>query len=56
VGFAGGQANGHQLVNRTGEMVVLLEVGDRRAGDVATFPENTVEEVDEALGRRPKRG
>ena len=54
VGFAGGQANGHQLINRTDRMVVLLEVGDRRGGDVATFPENTAEEVDEALGKRAR--
>jgi uncharacterized cupin superfamily protein len=52
VGFAGGQANGHQLINRTDKTVVLLEVGDRRVGDVVTFPENTTEEVDDALGRR----
>lgn len=37
VGFpAGGTA--HQLVNRTGEDVVYLEVGDRSAGDEGSYP------------------
>jgi len=33
---AGGTA--HQLVNRSAEDVVVLEVGDRTAGDEGTYP------------------
>lgn len=36
-GFAAG-GRAHQLVNRTGEDVVYLEIGDRTAGDEATYP------------------
>ncbi|MCY3875676.1 MAG: cupin domain-containing protein [Rhodobacteraceae bacterium] len=37
VGFpAGGDA--HHLVNRTWQDVVILEIGDRPAGDSATYP------------------
>ena len=39
-GFRAGTGNGHQLVNRTTEDVVYLEVGDRTAGDSATYPDD----------------
>ena len=39
-GFRAGTGNGHQLVNRTTEEVVYLEVGDRTAGDSATYPDD----------------
>lgn len=40
-GFAaGGQA--HQLVNRTDEAVVYLEVGDRTPGDSVTYPADDI--------------
>jgi uncharacterized cupin superfamily protein len=39
-GFRAGTGNGHQLVNRTGRDVVILEVGDRTAGDVGTYPDD----------------
>jgi len=39
-GFRAGTGNGHQLVNRTGDVVVFLEVGDRSPGDSATYPDD----------------
>ena len=38
-GFRKGEANGHHLVNETGEVVVYLEVGTRRAGDDVDYPD-----------------
>lgn len=32
-GFPAGQDDGHQLVNRSHEVVVYLEIGDRTVGD-----------------------
>ena len=39
-GFRAGTGNGHQLVNRTTEDVVYLEVGDRTAGDSVIYPDD----------------
>lgn len=39
-GFAAGVANGHHLVNRSGEQAVYLEVGDRATPDRAEYPDN----------------
>lgn len=39
-GFKSGTGNGHQLVNRSNADVVYLEVGDRSAGDAATYPDD----------------
>ena len=39
-GFRAGAGNGHQLLNRTAEDVVYLEVGDRTAGDSVTYPDD----------------
>lgn len=39
-GFKADTGNGHQLLNRTGEEVLYLEVGDRTAGDSATYPDD----------------
>jgi uncharacterized cupin superfamily protein len=38
-GFPAGKADGHCLVNRSGQDAVYLEVGDRRAGDEVTYPD-----------------
>jgi uncharacterized cupin superfamily protein len=38
-GFKAGTGNGHQLVNRSGEEVVYLEVGDRTPGDSVSYPD-----------------
>ena len=43
-GFAaGGEA--HQLVNRTGEDVVYLEIGDRTPGDEGSYPRDDLKAV-----------
>ena len=39
-GFRAGTGNGHHLVNETGEDVVYLEIGDRIAGDEASYPDD----------------
>lgn len=39
-GFKAGTGNAHRLLNRTGEEVVYLEVGDRTPADVATYPDD----------------
>jgi uncharacterized cupin superfamily protein len=42
-GFKAGTGNGHQLLNRTGEEVVYLEVGDRSAGDSAIYSDDDIQ-------------
>lgn len=42
-GFKADTGDGHQLLNRTDEDVVYLEVGDRSAGDVATYPDDDIQ-------------
>ena len=42
-GFKAGTGNGHHLVNRSGGDVVYLEVGDRLAGDSATYPDDDIQ-------------
>jgi uncharacterized cupin superfamily protein len=39
-GFKAGTGNGHHLVNDTSQEVVYLEVGDRTAGDEASYPDD----------------
>jgi uncharacterized cupin superfamily protein len=39
-GFPAGNADGHHLVNRSDRDAVYLEVGDRSAGDGASYPDN----------------
>ena len=38
-GFKAGVANGHHLVNRSNRDAVYLEIGSRRAGEVAHYPD-----------------
>jgi uncharacterized cupin superfamily protein len=38
-GFKAGTGNGHRLVNETAQDVLYLEVGDRTAGDEASYPD-----------------
>ncbi len=42
-GFKAGTGNGHQLVNRTEEDVVYLEVGDRTPGDEGSYPDDDLQ-------------
>jgi uncharacterized cupin superfamily protein len=44
-GFKAGTGNANQLLNRTGEEVVYLEVGDRSAGDVVVYPDDDIQAV-----------
>jgi len=39
-GFKAGSGDAHQLRNRSQTMVVYLEIGDRTAGDVVTYPDD----------------
>ena len=39
-GFKAGTGNAHQLVNRTTEDVLYLEVGGRTAGDAVIYPDD----------------
>ncbi|MDD5037221.1 MAG: cupin domain-containing protein [Methylococcaceae bacterium] len=44
-GFKAGTGNAHQLVNRTDKDVLYLEIGDRTAGDSATYPDDDLRAV-----------
>lgn len=50
VGFKGGQANGHHLVNRTSEDAIYLEVGDRLPGDASFYPDDDLNARKDADG------
>ena len=41
-GFKAGTGDAHHLANRTGKDVVILEVGDRSAGDSVSYPDDDV--------------
>ncbi len=38
-GFPSGEANGHHLINKSDAIVLYLEIGDRTAGDIVTYPD-----------------
>lgn len=42
-GFAAGSGDGHRLINETSLEVVYLEVGDRTAGDTASYPDDDLQ-------------
>jgi uncharacterized cupin superfamily protein len=42
-GFKAGTGDAHQLVNRSERDVVLIEVGDRSAGDRVAYPDDDLE-------------
>ena len=44
-GFKAGMGDGHQLVNRSSEDVVYLEIGDRTAGDSASYPDDDLQTI-----------
>jgi len=44
-GLKAGTGNAHQLVNRTSADVLYLEIGDRSAGDAATYPDDDLQAV-----------
>ena len=42
-GFRAGTGDGHQLLNRTNEEVVYLEMGDRSPGDAVVYPDDDIQ-------------
>ncbi len=42
-GFKAGSTNGHRLLNETDADVLYLEVGDRTAGDTASYPDDDLQ-------------
>lgn len=50
-GSKAGTGDGHCLVNRSAEDVVYLEIGDRSAGDVVTYPDDDLQAVLDEAGR-----
>ena len=44
-GFKAGTGNAHQLLNRSSEEVIYLEVGDRSAGDSVVYPDDDLQAV-----------
>jgi uncharacterized cupin superfamily protein len=44
-GFKAGTGNAHQIVNRSNEDVLYLEIGDRTAGDSVTYPNDDLEAI-----------
>jgi len=44
-GMKAGSGNAHQLVNRSNEDVLYLEIGDRSAGDTVTYPDDDLQAV-----------
>ena len=50
-GFRAGTGDGHHLHNRTGNNVVILEVGDRTPGDSASYPDDDLVAVQGADGK-----
>lgn len=51
-GFPAGGGNAHHLVNREGEGVVYLEVGDRSGGDRVSYPDDDIEAATAEDGTR----
>ena len=51
-GFKAGTGDAHHLVNRTDRDVTYLEIGDRSPGDTATYPDDDLQAVQDAEGRR----
>jgi uncharacterized cupin superfamily protein len=45
MGFKGGDADGHHLLNRSKEDVIYLEVGDRLPGDAGAYPDDDLKAV-----------
>ena len=44
-GFKAGTGNAHQLLNRSNEEVIYLEVGDRTEGDEVSYPDDDLKAV-----------
>lgn len=44
-GFKAGTGNAHQLVNRSNEIVIYLEIGDRSIGDSVVYPDDDLQAI-----------
>lgn len=53
VGFPAGVANGHHLVNRSGQPATYLEIGDRVAEDESHYPDDDLIWLDTPGGKVP---
>ena len=51
VGFKAGTGNAHQLINRSDAEVLYLEVGDRKPGDSAIYPDDDLVAVSGSDGK-----
>ncbi len=51
-GFKAGTGDGHQLVNRAESDVTYLEIGDRSTGDTVNYPDDDMQLVVGADGKR----
>lgn len=49
-GFPAGVADGHCLINRSGEKATYLEIGDRTPGDRVTYPDDDLVAQNSAKG------
>jgi uncharacterized cupin superfamily protein len=50
-GFKAGSGNAHHLRNNSDTTVMYLEIGDRTAGDVVSYPDDDVQIVQAPDGR-----
>lgn len=50
-GFKAGNGDGHHLVNRSDRDVLYLEVGDRTAGDGASYPDDDIQAALDGSGQ-----
>jgi uncharacterized cupin superfamily protein len=50
-GFKAGTGIGHQLVNRSHQTVVYLEIGDRTLGDSVMYPDDDLQAVFDNAGK-----
>lgn len=50
-GFKAGTGDGHHLVNRTDRDVIYLEMGDRTAGDAASYPDDDIQATLDSSGK-----
>ena len=44
-GFKAGSGDAHRLINETQSEVLYLEVGDRTAGDEASYPDDDIQAI-----------
>ena len=51
-GFKADSGDGHQLVNRTKSDVAYLEIGDRSPGDTVNYPDDDMQLITGADGKR----